>query len=460
MYRVYIGIKKWNNIKNGVGVMKLENRKGSTLALTIMIFAVLMIFATFTLGFMVTENKQAMYHQNKTQAYYIARSGAEIAEAAITNHLMSLFDTAGVPGVNAYITTLDNSNPHLVELENNLGGINEINLSIVDLDGNKVLEIDSKATYKGAEETVKKLVWSKLITTTNIGQTVNYEGAPLVAIESAWRNDNNGLTDLSNPSLNNGKEYAEIVGEDSVFKPISFDQYDYTWVDEFSSDEIILSDNTVLVEDTHYNGNVRITGDLDIENKVNVFIRGSLTIDGSNSINGGEDSISSDLNFIIYNEGDMGIALSIDPAMTGEIKASFHVHHGKTLIDLKKAYLEGTIASNDIYTGTTPPSNQDDYGVRISADDSSDKINFNGTIWAPDAYVIVGGDIYANDKSAILQDGMILGRHIEVEGLNHKKNFSYLDYILARAQDGITMPIPIDTESDVKVLEFESYFSR
>jgi hypothetical protein len=440
--------------------MRFKNRKGSTLALTIMIFAVLMIFATFTLSFMVTENKQAMYHQNKTQAYYIAKSGAEITEAAITNHLMSLFDTAGVAGFNSYISALDNSNPHLVTLENDLGGIDTISVSIVDMDGNKVLAIDSKAIYKGVDETVRKLVWSKLITTTNIGQTVNYEGAPLVAIESAWRNDNNGLTDLSNPSLNNGKEYAEIVGENSVFKPISFDQYTIIWGEDLASEDIVLSDSVTLSADTQYNGNVKITGNLYVEDKVNIFIRGSLIIDGSSSINGGEDSDFKDLNFIIFNEDNEEIALSIDPAMTAEIKASFHVHHGKTLIDLKKAYLEGTIASNDVYTGATPPTNQNDYGVRISADDSSDKINFNGTIWAPDAYVIVGGDIYANDKSAILQDGMILGRHIEVEGLNHKKNFSYLDYILARAQDGITLPIPIDTESDVKVIEFESYFSK
>ena len=67
--------------------MKLKNRRGSTLALTLMVFAVLMIFATFILGFMVTENKQAMNHQNKTQAYYIARSGAEVVEAAIRKEL-------------------------------------------------------------------------------------------------------------------------------------------------------------------------------------------------------------------------------------------------------------------------------------------------------------------------------------------------------------------------------------
>lgn len=64
-------------------MVKFKNRTGSTLVLTLIIFAVLMILGTFLLGFMVTENKQAMYHQNKTQAYYIARSGAVAVEAAI-----------------------------------------------------------------------------------------------------------------------------------------------------------------------------------------------------------------------------------------------------------------------------------------------------------------------------------------------------------------------------------------
>ena len=63
--------------------MKLKSRKGSTLLLTLMVFAILMIFVTFISGFMLTENKQAMFHQNKMQAYYIARGGAEAVEAAI-----------------------------------------------------------------------------------------------------------------------------------------------------------------------------------------------------------------------------------------------------------------------------------------------------------------------------------------------------------------------------------------
>lgn len=61
----------------------MKNRKGSSLLIVLMILAVTMIFATFTVGFMVTENKQSLYHQHKTQAYYIARSGVVAVEAAI-----------------------------------------------------------------------------------------------------------------------------------------------------------------------------------------------------------------------------------------------------------------------------------------------------------------------------------------------------------------------------------------
>lgn len=63
--------------------MKMKNRKGSTLIMTLLVFVVLMIFGTFTLSFMVNENKMSLNHQYKTQAYYIARSGAVAVEAAI-----------------------------------------------------------------------------------------------------------------------------------------------------------------------------------------------------------------------------------------------------------------------------------------------------------------------------------------------------------------------------------------
>ncbi len=61
----------------------MKNRKGSTLVIVLMVFAVLSILATVTLSFMLTENKQSIHQKNKIEAYYIARSGAEATEAAI-----------------------------------------------------------------------------------------------------------------------------------------------------------------------------------------------------------------------------------------------------------------------------------------------------------------------------------------------------------------------------------------
>ncbi|MST99872.1 PilX N-terminal domain-containing pilus assembly protein [Tissierella pigra] len=61
----------------------MRNRKGSTIVMTLIVFTVLMIFGISILNLMVNENKMSLYHQYKTQAYYIARAGAEAVEAAI-----------------------------------------------------------------------------------------------------------------------------------------------------------------------------------------------------------------------------------------------------------------------------------------------------------------------------------------------------------------------------------------
>ena len=63
--------------------MKKKHNQGSAIVLTLLIFTVLLIFSSFTITFMVNENKQSIYQENKTQAYYIARSGAIAVEAAI-----------------------------------------------------------------------------------------------------------------------------------------------------------------------------------------------------------------------------------------------------------------------------------------------------------------------------------------------------------------------------------------
>ena len=61
----------------------MENRRGSTFILTLIVLVVLSVLATGTISFMVSENNQSLAHKNNIEAYYIARSGAEAAEAAI-----------------------------------------------------------------------------------------------------------------------------------------------------------------------------------------------------------------------------------------------------------------------------------------------------------------------------------------------------------------------------------------
>lgn len=57
---------------------KIKREKGSALVMIIIMFVVLTIFSTFTLSFMVTENKQSINHEVKAKAYFVALSGAEI----------------------------------------------------------------------------------------------------------------------------------------------------------------------------------------------------------------------------------------------------------------------------------------------------------------------------------------------------------------------------------------------
>jgi type II secretory pathway component PulK len=107
-----------------------NKRNGSTLVLVIMVFAVLMIFGTFILGFTVTENKQAMYYQNKTQAYYIAKSGADIVEVAL---ISSLNDTDSVSHYNKLLDYY--KTPKDVNLQNVDGLVNPVIINVEEIEG-------------------------------------------------------------------------------------------------------------------------------------------------------------------------------------------------------------------------------------------------------------------------------------------------------------------------------------
>src|SRR5690554_1039431 len=150
-------------IKVRMRKMKLRNRKDSTLALTIIIFAVLMIFATFTMGFMVTENKQSIYYQNKTQAHHLAVSGVDIVSVALIDQLSSYGND--VTGINTFLEAYKNDGFDLVvEVGDNNVDINVRYGKISNEAPNNVLIVEGHSSFRNVNQSVKRVIFSTATT--------------------------------------------------------------------------------------------------------------------------------------------------------------------------------------------------------------------------------------------------------------------------------------------------------
>lgn len=148
----------------------MKKRRGSTLVLTIMVLAVLMVLSTVLLNVMVTNSKQGVMHRNKIQAYYIARSGAEIVEAAIMD-----MEEEEIKYLEAYLEE-NGENKFNLSSENNGGGnfqldptkfiknrdgeLESLTISYEKEDGNEKekLIIRAKAKVANSSERVTKVM--------------------------------------------------------------------------------------------------------------------------------------------------------------------------------------------------------------------------------------------------------------------------------------------------------------
>lgn len=454
-----MGINKMDKFNIGDDFMKIHLRKGFTLVLVIFVLAILMILATFTLTFMVNENRYAIYHENATKAEYIAMNGADIVEAALVNHMKILFnkDNEGVKSINEYLNSLNNDKLVAV-LSDNIEGLEKVEIYVSTVNGREVLTIDSFANYNGVSKSVRKILWSEYVKSTN--DKIIYNGLPLIARYEAYRVTNEGkkvdLTSPTNDKKGNYDIYAQKIGDSSVFPLFNFnDAPNPTWTDPMSTETINISGK--INENKFYNGNVLVNGLLTIDEGVSISIRGNLKII-ANVIKSNSSSTDKDINFYVYNEGNQETALEINPPQFGEVNANFYVKKGKIDIILKKAVLNGDIVSNDKFNGVIDNGNlkQDDYNIKLIADDSSEKIDFNGSIYAPEAYILIGGSIESNDKNAINQNGVIVGSYIEIDGKNENKDYEFLDKIYKNSTEGIELPVGTPTEYNI--LNYFSYY--
>ena len=386
--------------------MKLRNRKGSTLALTIIIFAVLMIFATFTMGFMVTENKQSIYYQNKTQAYYIAKSGADIIGEALNEKLLSITD---IDEHNDYIKLYTGGKPVSVGID----GIVNLTVNFESINGNNVLTITTTAKYpnndSGVFQTVKKVIYNNRSLTTSEYFIPNLDG-------KLFQYLNQDPTYYPEEILNAEGHGTGYISENYVSQapPDKSQQYkDMEWPypmtsftnpDPIAKEWTISGTNFTTVNNTtigtsgtstdiHVDGSLTLNGNVTLLGDVNIYVKDYLTLNSSTNIIGDINSSVGDdisnktykLNIYVYGESlDANRSVFTNGDISNfKLVGNINILQGDVDILFKK---DSEIDGSLIYHG--------DEKFEFSSDDNGKNKNriIGGSILAPHAHVKLGID--------------------------------------------------------------------
>lgn len=255
--------------------LKLNRRKGSALALVLIVMAVLMILGTSVLRIAVAENRFAQHNENKIQAYYAARSGAQaVAEYIIKDPNNNAEDLLNK--TSALNTQLDKGD-FIVEVK--------------ELDSNTI-EILSTGEYRGVQQTAKirlkknsggifehAIVGQNIIASDgNANKIIIYgtiatkENAPIIG-NKAVIYDNEGNV-ISPPSEPDGTlVFPEIV------EPAS---YDITYPTGLN-----LNGTGLTIDASTGEKNIKVNGNLLLKNAtlkvkggdVHLYIKGNITFD-------------------------------------------------------------------------------------------------------------------------------------------------------------------------------------
>lgn len=436
----------------------MENRKGSTLAMTLMVFSVLMIFGTFILSFMVTENKQSLHHQYKTQAYYLARGGAEAVEVAIRE---------AQPPLNSKIDQLIsvNTKGQLVELELKIEELSVFLTIEKEKDKNNLL-INSSATVSGVESTV-----DKVISFTSGGKLEEWFDTPIYTSGTLSMEKNPKIypkdiilsedTDFESDDFNiqnKNREYPKINIEDKIGVKIFENIPEILNIlakpkSEINQNIIFTADkvefNNLIVNALDENIDIIIDNDLVIKNKliisgnnkVRIFIKGKLKIDDKSDINKTGNNNNLEIIYLGKNELKINekseiwanIFVNDNEEIVIEDKVVIHgdiflnnseaitikedvVIHGDIFLNNSKEINieEDVVIHGDVFINNSKEINIEEKVVihgsifvnnseKITIDD---KVNINGLVYAPNV------DIRCGEKSEIYG---LIGKNIDVD---------------------------------------------
>ena len=420
--------------------MKTNKNNGSALVAVIMVFAVLSILAVAVLGFMLSENKQSIYNQHKTQAYYIARSGAETVEAALISQLNTyLSDT---DEQKAFLNVYDT--PRLIEID--IDGVEEVIVKNETVGGNRILTVQSTSKYRGIQQTVKKAIYSDVIEINSGDRGITISNAPLMYIVSARQHTNKGITDIP-PHI------ASKV-ESGLFPPHVFAAVtDAQWntANEYVKNGAIIG-GTVGVANTttnlYVNGPLVLGGNITFRGRVNLYIKGNLDI-RQNTVIISESEVKGDiteyyLNIYVYNEGNATYGLITPLKLHLTFKGNLYVKQGLIDIDMHQdAYIEGNI----IYNGP-----RIDIGTQSSNIQNARKI-LQGSIYAPNSDVFIG---FKNEKTAFILDGMIFGKNIHLNASNPTQANRF--YAAITTSGIVNVPVNTGAHVITRTVNYKSIF--
>lgn len=421
----------------------VRNKKGSALVLTVIVFGVLFILGTFTLSFMVTENKQAMYYQNKTQAYYYAKSGADVVESALVAELSKYSDDA-----DKQKDFLDIYNNEQV-INTDLDGVTVSVKNVPNKNGDRLLTVQSVAEYRGVKQTVKKVIFSSITEIASETDRITISNAPLMYVETAKQYTGPHKTEADIPP-----QFASKVDENS-FKPHVFDIISETQWNSGSSlvnAQGELTSTTIGTTGTttniFVNGSLKLKGSLSFNGTVNVYVKNQLSIDQYTVINcetttsnGIEDYY---LNIYVYNENNADMALITPEKLHLTFNGNLYIKQGEVNLDLHQdAYIHGNI----IYNG-------DKFNIGTQSNNIANmKKILDGSIYAPASDIYIG---FENDKTAFILDGIILGKNLKVSAKNNTQvNKFYGAFVLGNV---ISVPVKTGETMTTRTVGYHSYY--
>ena len=397
--------------------------------MTLIVFVVLMIFGTFALGFMVTENKQSLHHQHKTEAYYVARAGAVAVEAAI----MEAYDIDNgksldenitetekmilVDGINAKVTVKKEKVEEKIEDEEKTQDIQKY-----------IYTITSEGESNNIKDIVEKVILVNVIETT---ESVVKITSPLTYIEK--------ISDILKKEPFNAQK-----GDNENYKLYSFEFENFSEITGFTK----LTDigSTISAGDYKVDASListeKKTVDITIDGEVNIYVKEYVNL---NNVNIKYNDDSSKLNIYIYGEASLeeGITLKLgDSKDKSTIYGNFFIKQGNVSFDFHEVNFVGNIVSNG------------DYINLVSHDNSKNpKVRIKGIIYGPNATVNFGK--VKEDWSSMSIAGAVVGKELWYHSKNGNDN--HIDkFIVSGNLDGIDSPF--EDKVTITVTKNPGYF--